>query len=300
MRKMEVIKTIKEMKAFCSRVRGRGQTIAFVPTMGFFHEGHLSLMREGRTRGDFLIVSLFVNPTQFAPHEDLKNYPRNFDRDRQMAEGVGVDVLFAPEVEEMYPPDHQTSVQVEKVTRNLCGQSRPTHFRGVTTVVMMLFEIVTPHVAIFGEKDYQQLVTIRQMARDLHMSVEVAGMPTVREGDGLAMSSRNTYLLPEERKAALSLHRSLRRAKELLQKGERRGTRILDEMNGILRSEPLVRPDYIQICDADTLQEVDRIEGDVVVALAAYLGKTRLIDNLVFRNPSRVSHPASQKDSAKD
>jgi pantoate--beta-alanine ligase len=295
MRKMEVIRTIEEMKAFCSRVRGMGQTIAFVPTMGFFHEGHLSLMREGRRRGDVLIVSLFVNPTQFAPHEDLKNYPRDFERDRQMAEGVGVDILFAPEVEEMYPSDHQTSVQVEKVTRNLCGQSRPTHFRGVTTVVMMLFEIVTPHVAIFGEKDYQQLVTIRQMVRDLHSSVEVMGMPTVREEDGLAMSSRNTYLQPEERKAAVSLHRSLLRAKELLQNGERRGSRILVEMNGILRSEPLVRMDYIQICDADTLQEVDRIEGDVVVALAAYLGKTRLIDNLVYRNPRREVTPSIGK-----
>ncbi len=286
MKKMEVIKTIKEMKSFCSRVRGLGQTIAFVPTMGFFHEGHLSLMREGRKRGDVLIVSLFVNPTQFAPHEDLKNYPRDFGRDRQMAEEVGVDILFAPEVEEMYPPDHQTYVQVEKVTRNLCGHSRPTHFRGVTTVVMMLFEIVTPHLAIFGEKDYQQLVAIRQMARDLHMSVEVVGMPTVREVDGLAMSSRNTYLLPDERKAALSLYRSLQKAKELLQKGEQQGSRILDGMTGILQSEPLIRIDYIQICDADTLQEVDRIEGDVVVALAAYLGKTRLIDNVVYRRSS--------------
>ncbi len=297
---MEVLKTIHEMKAFSAQARRIGKTISFVPTMGFFHEGHLSLMREGRRRGDHLIVSLFVNPTQFAPHEDLKNYPRNFGRDRQMAEEVGVDVLFAPEVEEMYPPDHQTYVQVEKVTRNLCGQSRPTHFKGVTTVVMMLFEIVTPHVAIFGEKDYQQLVTIRQMARDLHMSVEVVGMPTVREADGLAMSSRNTYLLSEERKAALSLYRSLQRAKKLLQKGEQEGGRILDEMKGILQSEPLVRMDYIQICDAYTLQEVDRIEGDVVVALAAYLGKTRLIDNLVHRTPSRASHPIAQKDSAKD
>jgi pantoate--beta-alanine ligase len=252
--------------------------------MGFFHEGHLSLMREGRKRADLLIVSLFVNPTQFAPHEDLKNYPRNFERDRQMAEEVGTDILFAPEANEMYPPDHQTHVLVEKVTRNLCGRSRPTHFRGVTTVVMMLFEIVTPHVTLFGEKDYQQLVTIRQMVKDLHMSVEVVGMPTVREADGLAMSSRNTYLLPEERKAALSLYRSLQKAKAFLQEGEQRASRILDEMNGILRSEPLVRMDYVQICDADTLREVDRIEGDVVVALAAYLGKTRLIDNLVYRN----------------
>jgi len=295
---MEVLKTIKEMKAFSAQAQRVGKTIAFVPTMGFFHEGHLSLMREGRRRGDLLIVSLFVNPTQFAPHEDLENYPRNFERDRQMAEEVGVDILFAPEVEEMYPPDHQTYVQVEKVTQNLCGKSRPTHFRGVTTVVMMLFEIVTPHVAIFGEKDYQQLVTIRQMARDLHMGVEVVGMPTVREADGLAMSSRNTYLLPEERKAALSLSRSLQRAKELLQKGEQ-GSRILDEMKKILQSEPLVRTDYIQLCDAYTLEEVDRIEGDVVVALAAYLGKTRLIDNLVYRNP-KASRPIAQKDSVKD
>jgi pantoate--beta-alanine ligase len=282
---MDVLKSIKEMKAFSAQARRRGKTIAFVPTMGFFHEGHLSLMREGRRRGDLVIVSLFVNPTQFAPHEDLKNYPRNFRRDCQMAEEGGVDILFAPEVEEMYPSDHQTSVQVEKVTRNLCGRSRPTHFRGVTTVVMMLFEIVTPHVAIFGEKDYQQLVTIRQMVRDLHMSVEVVGMPTVREADGLAMSSRNTYLLPEERKAALSLYRSLQRAKELLQKGEQRGGRILEGMNGILQSEPLVRMDYIQLCDACTLQDVDRVKGDVVVALAAYVGKTRLIDNLVYRSP---------------
>jgi len=281
---MEVIKTIKEMNEFSSQARGAGRTIAFVPTMGFFHEGHLSLMREGRKKADLLIVSLFVNPTQFAPHEDLKNYPRNFERDRQMAEEVGTDILFAPEADEMYPPDHQTRVLVEKVTRNLCGRSRPTHFQGVATVVMMLFEIVMPHVTLFGEKDYQQLVTIRQMVRDLHMNVEVVGMPTVREPDGLAMSSRNTTLLPDERKAALSLYRSLQRAKELLQKGEQRAGGILDEMNGILQSEPLVRIDYVQICDALTLQDVDRIEGDVVVALAAYLGKTRLIDNLVYRN----------------
>jgi pantoate--beta-alanine ligase len=200
-----------------------------------------------------------------------------------MAEGVGVDILFTPEATDMYPSDHQTIVRVEKVTQNLCGRSRPTHFQGVTTVVMMLFEIVMPYVAIFGEKDYQQLVTIQQMARDLHLNVEVLGMPTVREADGLAMSSRNTYLLPEQRKAARSLYRSLQKAKELLQKGERNADRILNEVRGILQSEPLVRVDYTQLCDATTLQDVDRIKGDVVVALAAYLGKTRLIDNLVYR-----------------
>jgi pantoate--beta-alanine ligase len=281
---MKTIKTINEMKKFSSRARRAGKTIAFVPTMGFFHEGHLSLMREGRRRGDLLIVSLFVNPTQFGPHEDFKNYPRDFERDSNMAGEVGTDVLFAPEASEMYPPDHQTIVRVEKVTQNLCGRARPTHFQGVTTVVLMLFEIVMPHVAIFGEKDYQQMVTVQQMVRDLHLSVEVMGMPTVREADGLAMSSRNTYLLPKEREAALSLYRSLQKAKELLQKGERKADRILQEMKEILQSEPLVRIDYAQICDARTLQDVDRVEGDVVVALAAYLGKTRLIDNVVFRN----------------
>ena len=283
---MEIIRTVKEMKEFSSQARRAGKTIAFVPTMGYFHEGHLNLMREGRRRGDILVISLFVNPTQFGPKEDFKSYPRDFERDRKMAEGVGVDILFAPEASDMYPPDHQTVVRVEKVTQNLCGRSRPAHFQGVATVVLMLFEIVMPHVAIFGQKDYQQLATIQQMVKDLHMSVEVLGMPTVRETDGLAMSSRNTYLLPDERKAALALYRSLQRAKELLQKGERKAEQILREMNGILRSEPLVKIDYVQICDPHTLEDVDRIEGDVVVALAVYLGKTRLIDNLVFPSPT--------------
>ncbi len=287
---MEIIEAIEEMKEISAQGRLAGKTIVLVPTMGFFHEGHLSLMTEGRRRGDLLVVSLFVNPTQFGPNEDFKNYPRDFERDRRMAEGVGTDILFAPEAGELYPPDHQTFVRVEKVTQNLCGRSRPTHFQGVTTVVTMLFEIVMPHVAIFGEKDYQQLVTIKQMVRDLHMNVEVMGMPTVREADGLAMSSRNTHLLPEERKAALSLYRSLQKAKDLLQKGERDADRILQEMKGILQSEPLVKIDYAQICDARTLEDLNRVEGDVVVALAAYLGKTRLIDNLVFRNP--LSTPA--------
>jgi len=283
---MEIIKTIEEMKEISSQARRAGKTVVLVPTMGYFHEGHLSLMREGRRRGDLLVVSLFVNPTQFGPNEDFKNYPRDFERDGKMAEGVGTDILFAPEVGSMYPPDHQTVLRVEKVTQNLCGRSRPAHFQGVTTVVLMLFEIVMPSAAIFGEKDYQQLVTIKQMVRDLHMSVEVVGMPTVREADGLAMSSRNTYLLPEERKAALSLYGSLQKAQELLQKGERNADRILQEMKRILQSEPLVRIDYVQVCDARTLEDVKRIERDVVVALAAYLGKTRLIDNLVFRNLS--------------
>jgi pantoate--beta-alanine ligase len=280
---MEVIKTINKMKEMVSRTRRVGKTIAFVPTMGYFHDGHLSLMKEGRRRGDLLIVSLFVNPTQFSPSEDFKNYPRDFERDGKMAEEVGVDILFTPDADEMYPSDYQTIVRVERVTQGLCGKSRPTHFQGVATVVLMLFEIVMPHVAIFGEKDYQQLITIQQMVRDLHLSVEVVGMPTIRESDGLAMSSRNQYLHPEERKAALALCRSLQKAKELLQKGERKADQILQEVEAILQSEPLIRIDYVQICDAKTLQEVKQIEKDVVVALATYLGETRLIDNLIYR-----------------
>lgn len=282
---MKVIKTIQEMKDLSSKARKAGNLIAFVPTMGYFHEGHLSLMREGRRRGDLLVVSLFVNPTQFGPNEDFQHYPRDFERDRKMAEEVGVDVLFAPEIEEMYPPDHQTLVRVEKVTRNLCGRSRPNHFQGVTTVVLMFFEIVMPHLALFGEKDYQQLITIRQMVKDLHMNVEIVGMPTIREADGLAMSSRNTYLLPEERKVACTLYRSLQRARQRLEQGIRKADSIISELREILQSEPLLRIDYIQICDADTLEEVDQIEGDVVIALAAYLGRTRLIDNLIYRIP---------------
>jgi len=282
---MKIIKSPQEMSSFSSQARQMGKTIAFVPTMGYFHEGHLSLMREGRRRGDLLVVSLFVNPTQFGPSEDFEKYPRDFERDRRMAEGVGVDILFAPEAMDMYPPDHQTIVRVEKVTQGLCGRSRPTHFQGVTTVVNMLFNIVMPHIAIFGQKDYQQLVTIKQMVKDLHMKIEILGMPTVREPDGLAMSSRNTYLQPKEREAARSLYRSLERARELLEKGERRAEKILNEVVQILSSEPLVRIDYVQLCDAITLDDIVEIKGDVVIAIAAFVGKTRLIDNLLY--PSR-------------
>jgi len=280
---MEIIKTVKEMRGFSSQARQKGQTLVFVPTMGFFHDGHLTLMREGRKHGDILIVSLFVNPTQFGPSEDFQKYPRDFERDRGMAEGVGVDVLFIPEASAMYPPDHQTIVRVEKVTQRLCGKSRPTHFQGVATVVTMLFNIVMPHLAIFGQKDFQQLITIRQMVKDLCMDVEVVGLPTIREADGLAMSSRNFYLRPEERQAALALYRSLKKANELLQKGERQAEKVLKEMTDILFSEPLVKIDYVQICNASTLEDVHEIKGDVVIALAAYVGQTRLIDNLVYR-----------------
>jgi len=280
---MDVITSVHQMKDYSARARTANKKIAFVPTMGFLHEGHLSLMREGKKRGDILIVSIFVNPTQFGPSEDFERYPRDFGRDSRMAESVGVDVLFAPEAREMYPPDHQSFIRVTKVTRGLCGKSRPTHFQGVATVVAMLFHIVMPHVAIFGEKDFQQWVTIHQMVRDLHMDTEVVGMPIIREVDGLAMSSRNTYLKPDERKAALSLPRSLERAREGISKGELRAGLLIEKAREVLQSEPLVRVDYLEICDARTLEPVDRIDRDVVIAVAAYLGKVRLIDNFVYR-----------------
>ena len=280
---MDVITSVHQMKDYSARARTANKKIAFVPTMGFLHEGHLSLMREGKKRGDILIVSIFVNPTQFGPSEDFERYPRDFGRDSRMAESVGVDVLFAPEAREMYPPGHQSSIRVTEVTRGLCGKSRPTHFQGVATVVGMLFNIVRPHVAIFGEKDFQQLVTIQQMVRDLHMDTEVVGMPIIREVDGLAMSSRNTYLKPDERKAALSLHRSLEHAREGISKGELRAGLLIEKAREVLQSEPLVRVDYLEICDARTLEPVDQIDRNVVIAVAAYLGKVRLIDNFVYR-----------------
>lgn len=281
---MEIVKKIYEMKAISSKARENGKIIAFVPTMGYFHEGHLSLMREGRRLGDLLIVSLFVNPTQFGPKEDYQRYPRDLQRDKKMAEEVGVDFLFVPEVEDMYPPDHQTVVRVERVTRGLCGRSRPNHFQGVATVVNMLFNIVMPHIAIFGEKDFQQLVTIRQMVKDLFMDVKIIGMPTVREPDGLAMSSRNTYLSTDERKAASYLYQSLRMAERLIKGGERKAQKIIEEMKNFLLSSPYIRIDYIQICNTQTLEDIDYIEGEVVIALAAYVGQTRLIDNIVYRD----------------
>ena len=280
---MEVIKSPSEMQQRASAWRREGKVIAFVPTMGYFHEGHLSLMREGRKRGDVLVVSIFVNPTQFGPGEDFDRYPRDMERDLRMAEEVGVDVIFAPTVEEMYPEGYQTYVEVEKVTQHLCGLSRPGHFRGVTTVVTKLFNIVKPHVALFGQKDYQQLITIERMVKDLNMDVEIVGMPTVREEDGLAASSRNVYLSPEERKAALSLYRSLRRAEELFSEGVRESQRILEEVKKVLEAEPLVKIDYVHVCDPETLEDIEGPIGErALVAVAAKVGTTRLIDNTLL------------------
>ena len=282
---MEIIQSVKEMQAVAEAERRRGGRIAFVPTMGYFHEGHLNLMRLGRKQGDCLAISIYVNPAQFAPTEDFEAYPRDFARDRSLAEGVGVDWIFSPDNKEMYPEGHQTTVEVEGVTGNLCGISRPRFFRGVTTVCMKLFHIVKPHVTIFGRKDFQQYVTIKKMVQDLNMDIEVIGMQTTRETDGLAMSSRNVYLSPRERESALALIRSLRLAKDLYDKGERDTEKILATVRECIAGHPYVKIDYAQVCATATMQNISRIDQEAVLALAVWVGKTRLIDNHVFGEP---------------
>ena len=281
---MKIIGSIREMQAFSESARNAGQKISFVPTMGYFHDGHLSLMKDGKRRGDCLVISIYVNPTQFGPSEDFEKYPRDFERDKGLADDVGVDVIFYPEDKEMYPELYQTYVNVENVTENLCGLSRPGHFRGVTTVCAKLFNIVKPHCAIFGNKDFQQLIAIKRMVIDLNMDLEIIGMPIVREAEGLAMSSRNVYLKMEERQAALSLSHSLKLAKEMYDRGERDVTAILEKVRKYIEGHPYTNIDYIKICDTTTLKDVGRIERESVLALAVKINKTRLIDNYVFGN----------------
>jgi pantoate--beta-alanine ligase len=270
------------MQVFSESARNAGQKISFVPTMGYFHDGHLSLMREGRQRGNCLAISIYVNPTQFGPSEDFEKYPRDFERDKGLAAGVGVDVIFYPEDKEMYPELYQTYVDVENVTQNLCGSSRPGHFRGVTTVCAKLFNIVKPHYAIFGRKDFQQLIAIKRMVLDLNMDLEIVGMPIVREPDGLAMSSRNVYLTIEEREAALSLSRSLKIAKEMYDGGQKDVSAILEQVRKYIGGHSYTNIDYAKICDTSTIKDIERIEGEAVLALAVRINKTRLIDNYVF------------------
>jgi len=279
---MKIIRSVREMQRMSESLRNAGKIISFVPTMGYFHDGHLSLMREGRKRGDCLTVSIYVNPTQFGPGEDFERYPRDFERDRNLADGVGVDVIFSPDDREMYPEHYQTYVNVERVTQNLCGLSRPGHFRGVTTVCAKLFNSVKPHVTIFGKKDFQQFVTIKRMIQDMNMDLEVVGMPTVREADGIAMSSRNVYLKSHERESALSLSRSLKMAKGMYEKGERNARNILEAVKKFIEEHQYTRIDYVKICDTTTLEDVDHLNGETVLALAVRIDKTRLIDNYVF------------------
>ena len=277
---MQTITDIKEMQARCLAARAAGQTVAFVPTMGYLHEGHLSLLREGRRRGDLLVLSIFVNPTQFGQGEDLGRYPRDFDRDQAMAAECNVDLIFYPDTAAVYPHGYVTYVNVEgPLTTTLEGACRPTHFRGVTTVVAKLLNIVLPHVALFGCKDFQQLAVIRRMTADLNLPVEIVGMPIVREDDGLAMSSRNVYLSGDERRHALALVDTLRRSVELARNGESDASTILDAAIERLSAEPGLHIDYVKICHAQTLEDAAVVDRESVMLLAVKIGKTRLIDN---------------------
>jgi len=280
---MRVIERVQDMYEWSESERREGRRIVLVPTMGFLHEGHLCLIRDAKKRGDRLVVSIFVNPAQFAPQEDFASYPRDFARDRRLLENEGVDILFHPSVKEIYPQGYETYVEVEKLGALLCAAQRPGHFRGVATVIAKLFNIVRPDIAIFGEKDYQQLLIIRRLVRDLNFAVEIISYPIVREPDGLAMSSRNAYLSVEERQAAQCLSRSLRKANCLVEKGIADAAAIIEAVKAEMEREPLVSVDYVKLCDLATLEEVYRIEDAALLALAARIGKARLIDNTVLR-----------------
>ena len=276
------------MQSACRELHRAGKRIGFVPTMGALHEGHVSLVRSARTQTDVVAVSIFVNPLQFGPSEDLSSYPRTFEADRQKLEAEGVQLLFSPANEEMYPPGSSTVVIVEGVSEKLDGHSRPGHFRGVATVVCKLFEIVRPDRAYFGQKDAAQVAVLRKMVRDLDMDVEMVVCPTVRERDGLALSSRNAYLSLEQRKQALVLYRTLMRIHTLADRGERSAKALLDAGRQVIADEPGVRLDYLEIVNPDTLDPVEDISKGALVAVAAFVGTTRLIDNVVLHGPGKA------------
>ena len=280
---MKVCATIAEIRVALRGVRGRELRVGFVPTMGALHEGHLSLVRAAKAACDVVVVSIFVNPTQFGPQEDLAKYPRPFERDCELLQKEGVDFLFAPSTEEMYPKGSVTWVEVEGLSEKLCGRSRPGHFRGVTTVVAQLFHILQPEVAFFGQKDAAQAAIIRRMVRDQNFPVEITVCPIVREPDGLAMSSRNVYLSAAERKTALVLHRALTKIQSLFAGGERNSARLIEAGEKILAQEPGARLDYLEVVDPDNLEPISELRNNVLVAVAAFVGSTRLIDNVVLR-----------------
>jgi len=279
---MKLVTELDEIRNLSEKARCEGKVVGFVPTMGALHEGHLSLIRRARQECDLVITSIFVNPTQFGPNEDYARYPRTLESDCALAEKAGCDVVFAPEVEAIYPREPLTKVHVDKLTEGLCGRSRPGHFDGVCTVVTLLFNLVRPHKAYFGLKDYQQYVVVKRMCADLHVGVEIVPCPLVREPDGLALSSRNKYLSPEERKAALVLFRALEKAKKAHQSGETSAQNLLKLVRETLEAEPLARVDYAELVDAETLEPVQAVQRPAVLALAVYLGDTRLIDNLIL------------------
>ena len=278
---MKLVKTIEEMRAFRKARRKNSKRFGLVPTMGALNEGHLSLVRAARDKSDIVAVSIFVNPTQFGPQEDFAKYPRNLESDSALLEREHVDVIFAPSVEDMYPAGAVTWVTVEGMSDRLCGRSRPGHFRGVTTVVSKLFHIIEPDAAFFGQKDAAQVAIIRRMVRDLNMPVSVEVCPIIRESDGLALSSRNAYLNPEERKSALVLHRSLQRAQELFDHGEHDSAKLTAAGKKEFAKEPAARLDYFDVVDPDSLESIRAISKRALIAVAAYVGNTRLIDNIV-------------------
>lgn len=279
---MDICYTIKDVRERVNAWKREGLTVGFVPTMGYLHEGHKSLMQAARANNDKVVVSVFVNPMQFGPNEDLESYPRDFEKDSALCESVGVDLIFHPESEEMYADGFCSYVDMNGLTTELCGKSRPIHFRGVQTVVLKLFNIVKPDRAYFGQKDAQQLAVIKRMVKDLNVDTEIVGCPIVREADGLAKSSRNTYLNHDERKAALILSRSLKLGKELIENGETDAKAVIKAITDSINTEPLAKIDYVDVVDFDTITPVDKIGKSVLVAIAVYIGKTRLIDNFII------------------
>lgn len=278
---MKIVSTVEEVRAEVKKWREEGLTVGLVPTMGYLHEGHKSLIDKAVEQNDKVVVSVFVNPIQFGPTEDLATYPRDLQRDSVLCENAGADLIFHPEKEDMYFDDFCTYIDMENLTKGLCGKTRPTHFRGVCTVVGKLFNIVQPDRAYFGQKDAQQLAVIRRMVRDLNFNLEIIGCPIVREEDGLAKSSRNTYLSPEERQAATILHKGLTKGEELVRGGEKNAATVVNAIQEVIETEPLAKIDYVEMVDFDNIQPVETIEGTVLTAVAVYIGKTRLIDNFI-------------------
>ncbi len=277
---MIILQTLKETKEIIRKIKKEGKSIGFVPTMGYLHQGHVSLIHQARQENDFVVVSIFVNPTQFGPNEDFEKYPRDLDRDAMLCKEAGTDLIFHPEASLIYPDNYMTYVDVNQITEKLCGASRPGHFRGVTTIVNKLFNIVEADRAYFGQKDAQQVAVIQKMVEDLNMNIEIIPCPIVREADGLAMSSRNVYLNQEERKAALVLSRSLFNARNAVSSGLKDAAALKAEIISTIASEPLTNIDYVEVVDARTLRDIEKLQGEILIALAVKIGKTRLIDNI--------------------
>jgi pantoate--beta-alanine ligase len=280
---MIIIKQIKSMSRWAKTQKNKGRTIGFVPTMGYIHEGHLSLVRKAKKDCDRVVMSIFVNPIQFGPKEDFKRYPRDSKRDYRLAKSAGVDLIFYPSTKDMYPDNFLTYVSVTGLTNILCGRSRPDHFKGVTTVVTKLFNIIAPDIAYFGQKDAQQAIVIKKMAEDLNFPIKISVLPTVREGGGLAMSSRNTYLSASERYDALVINRALKSAKRLISSGELNAYMVISHIKKLIKQKKSVRIDYVEVVDMNSLKKINKISGGVLIVIAVFIGKTRLIDNITLK-----------------